>query len=77
MNGTVALIAVLLGLLAAAGAVAWWGWHQLADVPMGVHGWIALGLGAGLTFLLGAGLMWLVFHSSRRGYDERVGRDWE
>ena len=33
---------------------------------------VEIGLGAGLTFLLGAGLMALMFLSSRRGYDERA-----
>ena len=37
-----------------------------------MHGWIALGLGAVLTFLVGAGLMALMFFSERRGYDERA-----
>jgi hypothetical protein len=75
MNGTAALILVLLGLLVAAGGTAWWGWHQLGDVAIGIHGWIALGLGAGFTLLLGGGLMWLVFYSNRHGYDDRVGHD--
>ena len=75
MNSTAALIIVLLGLLVGAGGIAWWGWHQLGDVPIGVHGWIALGLGVTVTCALGAGLMWLVFYSSRHGYDDRIGRD--
>ena len=70
-----AIIVLLLGLLAAAGGIAWWGWSQLGDVAMGVHGWIALGLGVSVTFLLGAGLMWLVFYSNRQGYDDWAGRD--
>ncbi|GBD41976.1 hypothetical protein HRbin39_01363 [bacterium HR39] len=40
---------------------------------MGLHGWIALALGALVTLLLGGGLMALVFHSARRGYDDRAG----
>jgi hypothetical protein len=75
MNGTVALIAVLLAILAGAVGVAWWSWDQLADVQMGTHGWIALGLGAGVTSLLGMGLMYLVYYSSRHGYDDEAGRD--
>ena len=70
-----AVVATLLGLLAAAGGVAWWSWHQLADVQMGTHGFIALALGAGAALALGIGLMWLVYFSHRRGYDERAGRD--
>ena len=68
-------MATLLGLLATAGGVAWWSWNQLADVQMGMHGFIALGLGAGAALALGIGLMWLVYFSHRRGYDERAGRD--
>jgi hypothetical protein len=75
MNGTLALILVLMALLAGAVAVAWWGWSQLADVAIGIHGWIALGLGVTVTLLLGGGLMWLVFYSNRHGYDDAAGRD--
>ncbi|NWG54892.1 MAG: hypothetical protein HXY28_14350 [Hydrogenophilaceae bacterium] len=42
---------------------------------MNMHGWLALGLGAGLTLLLGVGLMTLVFFSARKGYDDRVAED--
>lgn len=48
-------------------------WRALGDVEMGLHGWIALALGALVTLLLGGGLMALVFHSARRGYDDRAG----
>lgn len=75
MKGSIGIVLVLLGFLAAAGALAWWGWRELGDVPISGHGWVALALGAGVTFFLGAGLMWLVFYSHRRGYDDRVGRD--
>ena len=45
------------------------------DVEIGLHGWIALGLGVAVTTLLGVGLMWLVYYSNRRGYDDEAGRD--
>jgi len=61
---------VLLGLLALTIGVALWAWHEIGDVSISGHGLIALGLGALLTSLLGAGLMALMFFSSRRGYDE-------
>ena len=67
-------VIILVGLLLASGTVAYWVWQELGDIEMGRHGWIALGLGAGATFLVGAGLMTLVFLSSRRGYDERANR---
>jgi hypothetical protein len=62
----------LIGLLAATAGVALWAWSEIGAVAIGRHGWIALGLGAGFTFLLGAGLMALMFLSARRGYDERA-----
>jgi len=33
-------------------------------------GWIALAIGVLLTIAVGCGLMFLMFWSSRRGYDE-------
>ncbi|MGE0740486.1 MAG: hypothetical protein AB7O98_04025 [Hyphomonadaceae bacterium] len=39
---------------------------------MSVHGWIALGLGTFLSLAVGGGLMALVFHSARHGYDDRI-----
>jgi hypothetical protein len=42
---------------------------------MSIHGWIALTLGTVLSLALGGGLMALVFHSARRGYDDRIEID--
>lgn len=39
---------------------------------MSIHGWIALTLGTVLSLAVGGGLMALVFHSARKGYDDRV-----
>lgn len=75
MKGTLAVIATLFAILAAAAGVAWWAWSELADVPMSEHGYIALAIGVVATLVLGMGLMWLVFYSSRSGHDERVGMD--
>ncbi len=71
---TLISLIVLLTLLALLGviAVALWLWNEIGDVQISTQGLIALGLGAGLSFLLGAGLMALMFFSSRRGYDERA-----
>jgi hypothetical protein len=42
----------------------------LPGAGLSIHGWIAVGIGVVLASLLGFGLMFLVFHSSRQGYDE-------
>ena len=42
---------------------------------MSIHGWIALILGTLLSLALGGGLMALVFHSARKGYDDRIEID--
>jgi hypothetical protein len=68
-----ALVAtILIGVLLMCAGFAYWAWQELGEVEIGVHGLIALGLGAVLTFGLGAGLMALMFFSARRGYDERA-----
>jgi hypothetical protein len=69
----VLLVVVWSVLLLAAGGLALHLWLELEDVKLGFHGWLALGLGVGLSLLLGIGLMMLVFHSSRRGYDDAAG----
>lgn len=77
MRKSVVLAAILLPLLAGTAAVSFWVWRQLGDTELGLHGWIALGLGALFTLVIGGGLMALVFYSHRHGYDERVGKDTE
>lgn len=46
---------------------------------LSVHGWIALVGGGVLALALAGGLMWLVFHSARRGYDTaaHAPEDWD
>jgi hypothetical protein len=68
-SGTILVITVLLGLLAAVG---WFAWSGLAGPgePMPPEGYVALALGALIAALAGIGLMALGFYSSRRGYDE-------
>ena len=73
--GSAILVAALLGMLAASAAIAWYVWDEMRDTEIGTHGLIALGLGAGATLLLGAGLMALVFISNRRGFDDEAGKD--
>jgi hypothetical protein len=62
-------IIVLVGLL---GWALWYSVHAFAamrGVHMSVLGWVFLSLGAIVTFLVGAGLMGLVFYSSRHDMD--------
>lgn len=73
MRLVVVLVAVL-GTLFSVGIV--WG-LETWSIPdgqggMSGHGYAALILGAFGTLALGAGLMALVFFSSRRGYDDAV-----
>jgi len=64
------VIASLLGLLALALWVAYQEWQLVADVSLPGWAWALMGLGVLLTILVGAGLMALMFYSSRMGYDE-------
>ena len=66
----------LLVLLAASLYYAYGLWVAVdaPDMPAGLY--VAMGLGVLFSVVVGAGLMALVFYSSRRGYDERAsGRD--
>ncbi len=68
---SVLLIISLIGLLVlaiAGGAYVWW---SMADVDIGIHGLIAMILGAVFSLILGGGLMALVFYSSRHGHDDQ------
>jgi amino acid transporter len=66
--GWIALI-VLAGLLAVSAWYAIHAWTALSGVAMSPLGWLFLILGALFTLALGAGLMALVFYSSRHDYD--------
>jgi len=68
---TALLVISLVGLLILAIALAAYTWWRMADVEIGVHGLIALILGAVFSLLLGGGLMALVFYSNRHGHDDR------
>ncbi|HYG90845.1 MAG TPA: hypothetical protein VD978_31835 [Azospirillum sp.] len=67
-NTLILVVVVALGCAIALG----WAVYQLymASEYMGVHGWIALGLGTLGVALLTAALMRLLFISSRGGYDQ-------
>ena len=66
--GWVALV-VLAGLLAGSLWYAIHAWMALEGVAMSPMGWFFLTLGIVFTLALGAGLMALVFYSSRHHYD--------
>lgn len=69
-------ILLALGLIAVLGLSVWFAaqaWFSV-DTQMSGHGWFALILGVVLSLVLGIGLMWLVFHSSRSGHDD-IDRD--
>jgi hypothetical protein len=62
-------ILILLGFL---GWAFWYGvrsWSALEGVRISPLGWLFMVLGAVVTFLVGAGLMTLVFYSSRHDRD--------
>ena len=62
-------LAVLVILLGGSLWYAIHAWTELAGVSMSPAGWFFLILGVLVTFVLGAGLMALVFYSSRHDYD--------
>ena len=64
------IVVTLLAILAIAAIGVYGVWTGIQGSTISIHGMIALGLGILVTFALGAGLMFLVFYSSRRGYDD-------
>ena len=65
------VIAVLSALLLAACILGYLGWTS-TDTKVPEAGYVALVLGVVFSLVVGAGLMALVFYSSRKGYDEPV-----
>ncbi len=63
-------LAILLGLLLASLWYAVQVWTAMSGVRMSGWGWLFLGLGIVVTVGLGAGLMALVFYSSRHDMDQ-------
>ncbi|WPZ34839.1 hypothetical protein T8K17_01575 [Thalassobaculum sp. OXR-137] len=73
MRATVSVIGLSGVLIALVAVGAMWLWEGSGGQAMSIHGYLALGLGALFTFWLTAGLMALVFYSSRHGYDDEAG----
>jgi flagellar basal body-associated protein FliL len=65
------VIMVLSVLLVAACILGYLGWTS-TDTKVPEAGYVALVFGVVFSLLVGAGLMALVFYSSRKGYDEPV-----
>jgi hypothetical protein len=65
-----AIILILTAFLISAIAVAYFGWMSAPDTVVPTFGYVALILGSAFSLVVGAGLMWLVFYSSRHDYDE-------
>lgn len=66
------LLAVLIVAVGIVGVIAY-ALYFFWDSGLSAHGYIAFGLGVFFTMGLGFGLMWLVFYSSRKGFDEIEG----
>ena len=66
-------LVVLVGLLGWAIWYAVGAWNAMSGVHMSPLGWVFMVLGVVVTFLVGAGLMALVFYSSRHDMDASVG----
>jgi hypothetical protein len=73
--GTAALVAALLGILAASAWLAVRTWMLAQGPPMPAVGYVAMTIGVVLSLLVGFVLMALVFYSSRHGYDERASQE--
>ena len=53
----------------------WVVWQEMGQIDLGLHGWFALILGSVGMIILGGGLMWLSFYSSRSGHDNAAHFD--
>jgi hypothetical protein len=67
--GWIALV-VLTGFLLVAVVFAIRAWGEMAGVGISTAGWVFLTMGVVVTIAVGAGLMGLVFYSSRKNFDQ-------
>lgn len=72
---TIALIAALIAIMAAALWYAAGAWLAVSGPPMPTVGYVAMALGIVFSLVVGCGLMALLFYSSRHGYDEPYRAD--
>lgn len=68
-TAAIVTLVILVAFLVSALFYAVHAWRAMADVHMSTAGWVFLVLGVVVTILVGAGLMALVFYSSRHDYD--------
>jgi hypothetical protein len=68
--GAIVLVVALLAILAAAVWYAAGAWLSISGPPMPTVGYVAMAFGVVFSLIIGIGLMWLLFYSSRHGYDE-------
>ena len=70
---------LLIPLVVILGIAVWAGfalWRMMPDAGVSGHGYLAMTLGIFFSFLVGGGLMALVFYSNRKGYDDAADRRW-
>jgi len=68
--GNTLLVLFLMALLGGTGVFVYQGVAMSGPNEMSIHGYIAMTLGIIFSLVIGAGLMALVFYSSRYGYDD-------
>ncbi|WP_377831241.1 hypothetical protein ACFKHW_38895 (plasmid) [Bradyrhizobium lupini] len=68
--GGYVLLGIMFALLAAATLPAYFGWSSAGETGVPPSGYLAMALGILFSSIIGAGLMTLLFYSSRSGYDE-------
>ena len=59
------ILAALLGMLSATIWIGYDMWMTTSDIAVSENDYIAMGIGAALSLLIGCGLMALLFYSSR------------
>ncbi|MGC6517226.1 MAG: hypothetical protein ACON49_04290 [Candidatus Puniceispirillaceae bacterium] len=79
-SGTRSMILLVISFLAVLVAVmvaSYDLWVEMGVISLGFHGWVAIIAGSLGSVILGAGLMWLSFYSSRSGHDEKAAEPYD